>query len=101
MPEMIHINGTIWPTAVAGDGECRESGGFDMDGATVDSHLADQIILYKAPGKGESFCRAPEITSHQQTNAAIIKRFLPVRIDMDIDSEGVRVAGTGLSPRPA
>lgn len=47
--------------------------------AAVGEHLADQIMLPMALGGGGSFT-ASSISSHAETNAAVISRFLPVSI---------------------
>ena len=77
---------------------CREFSRFENTRATVDSHLADQIVLYMALACGESSFITPEITSHLATNIDIIKRFLPARIEVDSASGHVRIAGAGFGP---
>lgn len=44
--------------------------------ATVDSHLADQIVLYLAQARGPSSLITAEITSHLLTNLWVIEQFL-------------------------
>ena len=46
----------------------------------VGEHLADQILVPLALAGGGSFRTLP-LSSHARTNAALIERFLPVRID--------------------
>lgn len=77
---------------------CREFSLFEKTGATVDSRLADQIILYMALASGESSFITPEITSHLATNIDIIRRFLPARIEMDRSSGHVLIAGEDFAP---
>ncbi len=52
------------------------------DGA-VDPHLADQLILPLALASGASELRTSRVTQHLVTNAAIVKMFLPVAIEID------------------
>jgi RNA 3'-terminal phosphate cyclase (ATP) len=66
--------------------------------ATVDHHLADQILLPAALAKGISEWRTDRVTLHLTTNAAVITRLLPVRVAVEgeIDREGrVVVEGAG------
>ncbi|MFZ5451249.1 MAG: RNA 3'-terminal phosphate cyclase [Thermodesulfobacteriota bacterium] len=44
--------------------------------ATVDRHLADQIVLYLARARGPSTFITPEITLHLLTNLWVIEQFL-------------------------
>jgi RNA 3'-terminal phosphate cyclase len=67
-----------------------------MTGAAVDSHLADQLILYMALAHGESFFMAEKVTSHLVTNIEIIRKFLPVNIDLDVSTGELRVTGRSL-----
>jgi RNA 3'-terminal phosphate cyclase (ATP) len=50
---------------------------FHKMSANVDSHLADQLLVYCALAKGTSKFLAPAITDHMQTNAKTITDFLP------------------------
>jgi RNA 3'-phosphate cyclase len=50
-----------------------ETGG---SGATVDEHMLDQVLPYLALAEGESLVVAEELTTHAETNMAVIKRFL-------------------------
>jgi len=81
------------PAEEVADEVCREFIRFDRSEATVDCHLADQIILYLALARGESFFITPEVTSHLATNIEIIRKFLPARINVDSASGHVRIAG--------
>ena len=68
--------------------------------ATVDHYLADQILLPLAVIKGASSFRTNKVTQHLLTNAFVIKRFLPVKIDIEgeLDQPGlVRVTGQSLN----
>jgi RNA 3'-terminal phosphate cyclase (ATP) len=52
------------------------------DGA-VDPHLADQLVLPLALAPGPSELRTSRVTQHLLTNAAIVKMFLPVAIEIE------------------
>jgi RNA 3'-terminal phosphate cyclase (ATP) len=51
--------------------------------AVVDEHLADQLLLPLALAGGESHFTTPKVTNHLLTNAATIRKFLPVTIEID------------------
>lgn len=57
---------------------------LDADGALVDAHSADQIVLPLALAEGPSNYRVTEVTSHLTTNIAVIRRF----VERDIVCEG-------------
>jgi RNA 3'-terminal phosphate cyclase (ATP) len=59
-------------------------------GAPVGSHLADQLLIPFALAGGGEF-RAQEVTPHLETNAAVVERFLPVRIDVRREGGGAAV----------
>lgn len=49
----------------------------DLDsGATVDRHLADQLILYAALAEGESRYRIPSVTDHVESNLWLVEEIL-------------------------
>jgi len=51
--------------------------------ASVDEHLADQLLLPAALASGKTFYVTPKITPHLLTNAWVIKQFLPeVKIEI-------------------
>jgi RNA 3'-phosphate cyclase len=61
-------------------GTAAQELGLDMAlGATLDTHAADQVLIYLALAGGRSRFRAREITSHVQTAMWLIAQFLPVR----------------------
>ena len=76
---------------------CRAFKDFEKTEATVDCHLADQLILYLALAHGDSFIITEKVTSHLQTNIEVIKRFLPVSINLDSVSGKVSLKGAGLN----
>lgn len=47
-------------------------------GATVDSHLSDQLIPFMGLAAGESSFKAPTLTMHTKTNIWLVKKFLPI-----------------------
>jgi len=47
-------------------------------GAAVDTHAADQLLIYAALAGGESHFTARELSRHAQTAMWLISRFLPV-----------------------
>ena len=55
---------------------------LESDGA-IDQFLADQILLPLAFAKGKSTLRTSRITNHLISNAATIKEFIPVKIEID------------------
>lgn len=55
-------------------------------GVPVDEHLADQLLIPMALAGGGTF-RTTEPSLHTTTNAEVIRRFLPVAIHMEHESE--------------
>lgn len=64
-------------------------------GAAVSEHLADQLLLPMALAGGGEFTTHVN-SSHLQTNAAVIERFLPVKISIENDNARWRV---GIRPQ--
>jgi len=58
--------------------------------AHIDEHLADQIILPLSTARGTSSFITTRVNSHLLTNAEVIRRFLPTKIDIEgeLDQEG-------------
>jgi RNA 3'-terminal phosphate cyclase (ATP) len=83
------------PAEQVAEEACRAWQHFINTEATVDLHLADQLILYMALAKGESFFIAEQVTSHLVTNIDIIKEFLPVGIKIVLKTGQVQVKGSG------
>jgi len=67
--------------------------------ATVDEHLADQLLLPLALADGESVYLTPRITGHIRTSMEIIRTFLPAKLELE-ELEGgegrIRIEGAGL-----
>ncbi len=66
-------------------------------GAAVDAHLADQLLLPLALAQGESVISTARVTGHLLTNAEIIRKFLPVRIE--IEGEEGQAGMVWIAPR--
>lgn len=56
---------------------------FLKSDATVDSHLADQLLLYMALAEGHSRIVTNELTAHVRTNVWLIEKFLPVQFKVE------------------
>jgi RNA 3'-terminal phosphate cyclase (ATP) len=83
------------PAEEVADEACRAFRGFEGTAATLDSYLADQLILYMALAKGESAVIIEKATSHLMTNIDIIKKFLQTNIELDPGTNIFQVAGCG------
>jgi RNA 3'-terminal phosphate cyclase (ATP) len=53
---------------------------FVRSGAAIDEHLSDQMLLYAALAEGASEWTTPAMTRHLETNADVIREFLPARL---------------------
>jgi RNA 3'-terminal phosphate cyclase (ATP) len=65
-------------------------------GATVDRHLADQIILFAALADGTSTYRIPFLTDHVRSNLWLVEKILGARTSLDgnvLNVEGVAFSG--------
>lgn len=68
-----------------------------LDGvASVDRHLADQLLLYAAVAGGRTRYLTEEVTEHLRTNAWVIEQFLDVDITIDEATGVVSVDGVGM-----
>ncbi|MFH0832228.1 MAG: RNA 3'-terminal phosphate cyclase [Candidatus Aenigmatarchaeota archaeon] len=60
---------------------------FHSSDATLDKHMADQIIPYMALGtandKKESMVKVVEITEHTRTNVWVVEKFLSVKFEIN------------------
>ena len=64
---------------------------FADSGASVDKHLADQLILPCIFATGESVYTTPRVTKHLTTNAEVVRMFFPevsIEIDGKLDAFG-------------
>ncbi len=66
-------------------------------GATVDRHLADQLILYAALARGESVYLVPKVTDHVEANLWLVESLLGAR--WRIEGRTLRLQGIGYEPR--
>jgi RNA 3'-terminal phosphate cyclase (ATP) len=62
-------------------------------GATVDRHLADQLIIFAALAAGTSVLRLPQVTDHVQTNCWLVETILGARIHLE--GHVLRIEGIG------
>jgi len=65
-------------------------------GATVDRHLADQLILFAALADGETRYRIPMMTDHVESNLWIVEMMIGARTARD--GNVVTIGGIGLDP---
>jgi RNA 3'-terminal phosphate cyclase (ATP) len=69
----------------------------DLDsGATVDRHLADQLIIFAALAQGTSEFLIPQITDHVQTNIWLVETILGAQTH--IEGRHLRIHGVGYEP---
>ncbi|MFP4248726.1 MAG: RNA 3'-terminal phosphate cyclase [Armatimonadota bacterium] len=80
----------------------QEAGGqaarFLEGTASVDRHLADQVLLYAAIAGGRTECLTDGMTEHIRTNAWVIGEFLDVDITINESTGVVTVDGVGMPP---
>lgn len=77
---------------------CRAWLSFSDSEAVIDSHLADQLLVFMALAAGRSSFLTQELTGHLHTNVKIIEQFLPVRFDIDHSCNKVSTEGIGYAP---
>jgi len=65
------------PAEKLADEVCRDFINFHESGATVEPHLADQILLYLALAEGKSEFITSKISNHLLTNTWLIHQFIP------------------------
>jgi RNA 3'-terminal phosphate cyclase (ATP) len=86
------------PSEQVADEACNALLKFHASGASVDRHLADQLLLPMALADGRSVIRTSTITAHLRTNAQIIQQLLPTNIEFAPNPDGlsyVEVEGIG------
>lgn len=74
------------PSEKVAEEACDQVLAFHGSDAVVDEHSADQLLLPMALAEGTSSMVAQRITKHLRTNAYIIRKFLPSRIDLPPDN---------------
>jgi RNA 3'-terminal phosphate cyclase (ATP) len=62
-----------------------------LSGATLDSHAADQVLIYLALAGGTSRFLARRLSSHAATTIWLLEQFLPVRFDVSQEGSLVRI----------
>ncbi|MFN3346401.1 MAG: RNA 3'-terminal phosphate cyclase [Candidatus Bipolaricaulaceae bacterium] len=67
-----------------------------QSGATVDRHLADQLILYAALAKGESVYLVPQVTDHVEANLWLVESLLGAR--WRLEGKRLSIQGIGYGP---
>jgi RNA 3'-phosphate cyclase len=86
------------PAETLGEAVGRELAQDMGSGATLDTHAADQVLVYLALARGDSRFRVREITSHARTAMWLIPRFLPVRYGVEAAGAGFEISAiTGAS----
>jgi RNA 3'-terminal phosphate cyclase (ATP) len=83
------------PAETVADEACSAFFEFTASEAAVDSHLADQLVLYMALAEGRSCFVAETITEHLLTNIWVIEQFLPVAFEVDEPCGKAGVEGLG------
>ena len=86
------------PAERVADDVCSDFFKFMTSEATVDKHLADQLVLYMALAKGRSSLTVRKVTKHLMTNIWVIEQFLPARFEVDGETGTVGVKGVGHTP---
>ncbi len=72
---------------------------FLESSGAVDPHLADQLVVPLALASGASELTTSRVTGHLTTSVEIVKRFLPVSIDVEGKPEApgvLRIEGSGI-----
>jgi RNA 3'-terminal phosphate cyclase (ATP) len=65
-------------------------------GATVDRHLADQLILFAALAEGKTSYRVPMPTEHVESNLWLVETMLGARTARE--GNVIAIGGIGLAP---
>jgi RNA 3'-terminal phosphate cyclase (ATP) len=63
-------------------------------GATVDSHMLDQLVPYLALSKGESIAVSDELTDHAETNIWVVESLLGRKFEVNRGQSTVEVRTT-------
>jgi RNA 3'-phosphate cyclase len=66
-------------------------------GCPVDTHAADQLLLFMALAKGRSVIKTPQLTEHAKTNMFVIQKFLDVEFSIEEDENSFVIACDGCS----
>jgi len=69
----------------------------DLDtGATVDRHLADQVLLYAGLARGTTQIRIPRMTDHVETGLWLLQEVLGAKVAQE--GLSLRIEGIGFAP---
>lgn len=82
------------PAERLGDAAARELHAVLESGATLDTHAADQLLVYMALADGPSRFRAQRLSSHAETAVWLVGQFLPMRAQIVPDGRCVMVSVT-------
>jgi RNA 3'-phosphate cyclase len=80
------------PAEALGEGVGHELTADLASGATLDVHLADQVLVYLAMAQGESVFTTRAVSSHASTALWLLPQFLPVRFCRQQDGARCRVS---------
>jgi len=85
------------PSDAVADEACEALLTHHIQGAPVDPHLADQLLVPLALADGRSVFRTSQITQHLLTNAQVIRAFIDAAITIDgTEGEPGTVTVTGI-----
>jgi RNA 3'-terminal phosphate cyclase len=68
-------------------------------GASVDHHLADQLVPFLALAEGPSVFTCPALSSHLRTVAWLVEQMLPARVTL-VEGRPARVLISPTAARP-
>ena len=77
------------------DDACNEFIKFLDSKGVVDTHLADQLVLYMALARGRSTLITEKITEHLLTNIWVIEQFLPLKFNVEEETGRIEVNRIG------
>jgi len=83
------------PAEEVANDACNEFMKFFDSKGVIDTHLADQLVLYMALAKGHSTLITERITSHLLTNIWAVEQFLPVKFKVEDKAGKIEVDGIG------
>ena len=64
-------------------------------GATMDSHMSDQILPFLALAEGKSKFVAPYVTNHMKTNVWVTEKFVGAKFGIEFMDKNVVISCTG------
>jgi RNA 3'-terminal phosphate cyclase (ATP) len=79
-----------------GEAAGRELAADLAAGATLDTHAADQVLIYLAAARGRSSFLAREVSSHARTAIWLTAKFLPARFEIEEKAGLVRVSAAAV-----